>query len=48
MNWFALIQRYYILGCYTIEHVKTYCDIGKITKDEYETITGEPYPIEAV
>ncbi|AMA74009.1 MULTISPECIES: XkdX family protein [Aneurinibacillus] len=48
MNWFDTIKRYYNIGCYTDDpkstmYVGKFVEYGKITKEEYETITGDPY-----
>lgn len=44
MNWFFTAKRYYELGYYTNEQVGLFVEAGRITKEEYKTITGEPYP----
>lgn len=44
---FKFIKKYYNLNCYTKEDIKDYTDGGAITKEEYEKITGDPYPKDA-
>lgn len=43
MNWFTLIKRYYDAGLYTNADVAVFTEAGKITPEQYETITGEPW-----
>ncbi len=40
---YARIKRFYDLGLYTREQVAQFVVKGKITEEQYETITGEPY-----
>lgn len=44
MNWFLTAKRYYDLGYYTDAQVGLFVEAGRITEEEYETITGKPYP----
>ena len=37
------VKRLYDLGLYTAEQVKEFADRGKITPEQYETITGQKY-----
>ena len=37
------VKRYYDKDFYTDEDVATFVAAGKITAEEYEQITGEPY-----
>lgn len=37
------VKRYYDKGYYSEADVATFVRAGKITADEYELITGEPY-----
>lgn len=46
MNWFLTVKRYYEQGYYTKEQVGLFVAGGRITEEEYETITGTPYPSE--
>ncbi|MFS0822183.1 XkdX family protein [Bacillus sp. 1P02SD] len=43
MNWFDIVNRYYHAGFYTKEQVKVFVVQEKITVEQYEEITGEPY-----
>lgn len=45
MNWFEKIKRYYDKGLYTIDQVKVFVQVGKITEEEFRMITGEDYII---
>ena len=40
------VKRLYDLGLYTAEQVKDFADRGKITPEEYTTITGQAYESE--
>ena len=40
------VKRLYDLGLYTAEQVKDFADRGKITVEEYTTITGQTYESE--
>ena len=40
------VKRLYDLGLYTAEQVKDFADRGKITAEEYTTITGQTYESE--
>lgn len=43
MDWFDLIKRYYGAGFWTKEQVGQAVSLGKITPDQYQQITEEPY-----
>jgi uncharacterized XkdX family phage protein len=43
MDWFGLIKRYYYGGFWTKEQVAQAVALGKITPEQYQEITGEPY-----
>ena len=40
---YKTIKRYYDKGYYDSNDVATFVRAGKITAEEYELITGEPY-----
>ncbi len=40
---FEKIRKFYNLGLYSKEQVGQFVDKGKITAEQYEQITGEPY-----
>ena len=46
MSWFNLYKRLYERGDMTKEQLQTAVQVGRITIEEYEEITGEPYPAE--
>ena len=39
------IKRYYDLGLYTDEQIADFVRKGKLTPEQYESITGEPYVV---
>ena len=41
--WFARIKRFYDAGLWTKEMVADAVVFGRITPEQYEQITGEPY-----
>jgi uncharacterized XkdX family phage protein len=43
MDWYGIVKRYYDAGFYTKDQVKVFVQNGKITPQQYEEITGEPY-----
>lgn len=43
MNWFEKIQRYYEGGYYTIDQVRAFVRVGKITEEQFKEITGQEY-----
>ncbi|BFH15825.1 XkdX family protein [Paenibacillus melissococcoides] len=48
MDWFITIKRYYDMRIYKLDpndpmYVGKFCEFGKITQEQYEAITGEPY-----
>jgi uncharacterized XkdX family phage protein len=43
LGYYSLVKRYYDLGYYTKYDVKVFVQAGKITPQQYEEITGEPY-----
>lgn len=47
INYFELVMDYYNKGYYTKDQVKVFVDRGKITPEQYEVITGDPYTVSA-
>jgi uncharacterized XkdX family phage protein len=43
MDWFKFIKDNYDSGNYTKDNVKVFVVKGKITADQYKTITGDDY-----
>jgi uncharacterized XkdX family phage protein len=43
MDWFNVIKDYYDNGFYTKEQVAVFVVKGKITPEQYQEITGDPY-----
>jgi len=43
VDWFATVKRHYEAGRYDDAAVEKFVVAGKITAEEYETITGETY-----
>ena len=43
MDWVSIITRYYSAGYYTKSQVAVFLVKGKITADQYKTITGDNY-----
>lgn len=43
MNWFAIIKRHYDAGRYSRADVAIFVLGGKISSQEYDEITDEPY-----
>ncbi|WP_336774216.1 XkdX family protein [Paenibacillus sp. MMO-58] len=43
MNWYPLIKNYYDRGFYTIAQVRVFVEAGKITPEQFQTITNEAY-----
>ena len=43
MNWFEIINRYYVKGLYTNEQIKVFVQANKITESEYKKITSKTY-----
>lgn len=41
--YYKVVKRYYDKGFYDNEDVAVFVRAGKITAEEYELITGEPY-----
>lgn len=41
---YKVVKRYYDLGIYSKENVAMFVKAGKITEEQYKTITGEDYP----
>lgn len=41
--YYKTVKRYYDKGLYTEDDVAVFVRTGKITKEEYEEITGEGY-----
>jgi len=46
MSWAHLYQRLYERGDMTKDQLQTAVQVGRITAEKYEEITGEPYPAE--
>lgn len=46
MDWYSKVKRYYDKGFYSNEQVKVFVEAEKISPEEYEQITGEPYVAE--
>ena len=40
---YKIVKRYYDKGIYSAEDVAKFVKSGKLTAEEYETITGETY-----
>lgn len=40
---YKIVKRYYDKGYYSTEDVAKFVKAGKITAEQYETITGEDY-----
>jgi uncharacterized XkdX family phage protein len=43
MDWYTIVKRHYDAGRYTPDDVKVFVRAGKITPEQYQTITGEEY-----
>lgn len=43
MDYYTIVKRYYNYGYYSNEDVKVFVNAGKITSEQYEEITGDPY-----
>lgn len=43
LDYYSLVKRYYERGYYTTDDVKVFVVAGKITTEQYQEITGEPY-----
>ncbi|MED5050672.1 XkdX family protein [Anoxybacillus rupiensis] len=43
LDYFSLVKRYYTAGYYTDNEVKIFVQNGKISEQQYQEITGEPY-----
>lgn len=48
MDWFKTVKRYYDMGFYTNDpaspmYIGKFVEYGKITLEQYETITGSTY-----
>lgn len=43
LNWYKTIKKYYDLGKYTLDQMRVFVEVGKITEEEFEEITGIPY-----
>jgi uncharacterized XkdX family phage protein len=43
MDWYGIVKRNYDAGFYTKGQVKVFVEKEKITPEQYEQITGEPY-----
>lgn len=42
---FKIVKRYFEKGLYSAEDVAKFVKAGKLTAEEYETITGKEYAI---
>jgi len=42
-SYFKTVKRYYDKGIYDNDSVAKFVKAGKLTPEEYEQITGEPY-----
>ena len=42
-TYYKVVKRYYDKGIYDNDDVAVFVRAGKITAEEYELITGEPY-----
>jgi len=43
LDWFTIVKRHYDAGRYDVADVAVFVRAGKITPEQYEQITGEPY-----
>lgn len=43
IDWYKIINYYYSCGNYTIDDVKKYVVLGKITDVQFKEITGQDY-----
>lgn len=43
MDWFTIVKRHYDAGRYSKADVAVFVQAGKITPEQYQTITGEEY-----
>jgi phage uncharacterized protein, XkdX family len=43
MDWFSIVKRHFDAGRYTPEQVSVFVSAGKITPEQYQTITGSEY-----
>jgi uncharacterized XkdX family phage protein len=43
MDWFKTVKSYYDSGFYTKDQVKVFVVKGKLTPEQYQEITGDPY-----
>ena len=43
MDWFKTVSTFYAAGYYTVNQVKVFVIKGKITAEQYKTITGQDY-----
>ncbi|MCY8934329.1 XkdX family protein [Bacillus atrophaeus] len=46
IDWFSRIKKFYNEGLWTKEMVHDVVAVGRITPEQYEEITGEPYKLE--
>jgi phage uncharacterized protein, XkdX family len=44
MDWYTIVKRHYDAGRYTEAQVAVFVQAGKITPEQYQTITGSEYP----
>lgn len=45
MDWYGMIKRYYDANYWTDSQVKQAVSLGKISPDQYQQITGQPYSV---
>jgi uncharacterized XkdX family phage protein len=43
MNWYPLVKGYFDKGYYTVDKVRVFVETGKITPEQFQTITGDEY-----
>jgi len=43
LDWFAIVKRHYDAGRYNAADVAIFVQANKITPEQYEMITGDPY-----
>jgi uncharacterized XkdX family phage protein len=44
MDWFHIVKRHYEAGRYNTAEVAVFVAAGKLTPEQYQTITGSEYP----
>jgi uncharacterized XkdX family phage protein len=43
VDWFSIVKRHYDAGRYDADDVAVFVTAGKITPEQYQTITGAEY-----